>query len=167
MAEALRSALLINWRRHSAYAMRLVGDLADEQMLGQPVPGRTLNHPAWVLTHLTLYAAVAGAMLRGEHVPDPIDHPFGMKSEPQADPAVYLPRVALIERYRVTHDGTEAALLAADPAIFSRPAPVERWRTINPTVGDMAATLLIKHEAGHLGQLSAWRRALGLPRVQF
>jgi hypothetical protein len=34
-----------------------------------------------------------------------------------------------------------------------------------PTVGDLLAHLMTTHEAAHLGQLSAWRRLLGLPGV--
>ena len=49
--------------------------------------------------------------------------------------------------------------------VFSEPNPLERWRAVNPTVGDMIVTLMVKHESGHLGQLSAWRRAMGLASV--
>ena len=34
-----------------------------------------------------------------------------------------------------------------------------------PTVGDLLAHLLTTHSAYHLGQLSTWRRAAGLPEV--
>ena len=34
-----------------------------------------------------------------------------------------------------------------------------------PTVGNALAHTMLLHEMQHLGQLSAWRRASGLPRV--
>lgn len=161
----LASAILITWRRNAAYAQRLVADLGDADMQAQPVRGQVMNHPAWVLSHLALYSSVAAAMLHPLPFPDPLDHPHGQRSEPVADPASYLPRVELVQHYRHTHDEAEAALLAASPPVFAFPNPLERARAQQPTVGDMLVTLMVKHESGHLGQLSAWRRAMGLPRV--
>ena len=54
------------------------------------------------------------------------------------------------------------ALAAADPAQFEREMPDEEFRQIMPTVGDGLAYLLVSHEATHLGQLCAWRRAMGM-----
>ena len=159
------AAILITWRRNGAYAQRLAGDLTDAHMLAQPVPGLTMNHPAWILSHLALYASVAAAMLHPLAFPDPIDHPHGQRSEPLASASAYLPRVELIHHYREVHDEAEHALLSASPAVFAFPNPLERARAQQPTVGDMLATLMVKHESGHLGQFSAWRRAMGLPRV--
>jgi uncharacterized damage-inducible protein DinB len=165
MSNPLASAILITWRRNAAYALRLVGDLSDAQFTAQPISGRTLNHPAWVLSHLTLYTAIAAAMLREQPFADPADHIHGAKSEPTSDAAAYSTRSRLIEQFRSAHDDAEAALIAAGDGIFASPNPLERWRTLHPTTGDMLVTLMVKHEAAHLGQLSAWRRAMGLPRV--
>lgn len=165
MTTPLASAIAITWRRNGAYALRLVGDLSDSQMLAQPIPGRILNHTAWVLSHLTLYTSIAAAMLRTQAFPDPLHHPHGQNSEPLLDAAAYLSRAELIAKYHSEHDAAEAALLAANDATFASPTPLERWRTLHPTTGDMLVTLMVKHESAHLGQLSAWRRAMGLPRV--
>ncbi|MCC6322875.1 MAG: DinB family protein [Phycisphaerales bacterium] len=162
---ALAAAILITWKRNGAYALRLVGDLAAEQWTAQPVPGRTLNHPAWVFSHLNIYTPIAAALARGRPFADPVDHPFGQKSEVSPDPRVYEPGPELAAAHRRLHDDAEAALATTTDAILSAPNPVERWRTMHPTVGDMLVTLMVKHESGHLGQISAWRRALGLPRV--
>lgn len=162
---ALTSAILITWRRNGAYALRLVGDLSDAQMTAQPVPGRVLNHPAWVLSHLNLYTTIAAAMLRQTPFPDPADHMYGAKSEPLSDAAAYLNRAKLVEQFKTAHDDAEAALVAASENAFASPTPLDRWRPLHPTTGDMLVTLMVKHESAHLGQLSAWRRAMGLPRV--
>ena len=34
------------------YSQKLVADVPDEQMCAQPVAGRVLNHPAFLLGHL-------------------------------------------------------------------------------------------------------------------
>ena len=165
MLTSLASAILITWKRNGAYSLRLVGDLADDQMIAQPVPGRVLNHPAWILSHLALYTGVCSSLLRAEPFADPFDHPYGQKSEPLSEAAAYQTRAELVTHYQRAHDDAEAALLGADAVVFSSPTPIERWRKVHPTTGDMLVTLMVKHESAHLGQLSAWRRAMGLPRV--
>jgi hypothetical protein len=165
MTTALSSAIAITWSRNGAYARRLVGDLSDAHMTAQPVSGRTLNHPAWILSHLTLYTTIAAAMLRQRPFPDPADHIYGAKSEPLPDASAYLVRVKLIEQYVSAHEDAATALLAAGDDVFASPTALERWRPLHPTTGDMLVTLMVKHESAHLGQLSAWRRALGLSRV--
>ena len=165
MGEAMRSAIGITWSRNRAYAEALVNDLEPGQMVGQPVAGVTMNHPAWILSHLNAYAPLASAMLLGKPVEDPIDHPFGRKSAPVNDAGAYPGRDELVGEYLRLHDAAHAALESADAEVFSGPAPLERWRAMHPTVGDMLTTLMVKHESMHLGQLSAWRRAMGLAPV--
>ena len=161
----LAAAVLITWRRNGAYATRLVGDLAPEQYFAQPVAGRVLNHPAWVFSHLNIYTRICTAMLRREPFGDPIDAKYGQKSEVSLDPSDYIPGPDLLASYNALHTEAEHALMLAAEGIFATANPLERWRAMNPTVGDMIVTLMVKHESSHLGQLSAWRRALGLARV--
>jgi hypothetical protein len=166
MSDLFKTSILITWRRDIAYALRLVGDLSDEQMIAQPVPGRAMNHPAWTLAHLTLYNDVIARMLRRQSFDDPKDHPFGMQSSPQSDATVYSPRAMAIEQYRRSHDEAERALVECDPSLFAEDVPLARWRALHPKVADMTLMLMVKHESMHLGQLSAWRRAMGLGRVE-
>lgn len=162
----LASAILISWRRNGAYALRLAGDLTDAQFVAQP-PGISaiLNHPAWIFAHLNVYAPLCTAMLARKPFTDPIDHPFGQKSEVSPRAADYPARSALLAAYQRTHDEAQQALESADDKVFGESNPVERWRAMHPTIGDMLMTLMVKHESHHLGQLSTWRRAMGLARV--
>lgn len=161
----LAHAVRITWKRNGAYALRLVDDLAPELWTTQPIAGRTLNHPAWIFAHLNVYTPICIALLRAQPFDDPIDHPFGQKSEVLADPAAYPSGHDLILAYRKLHDQADHALEHAASGTLAAPNPLERWRTLHPFVGDMIVTLMVKHESAHLGQLSAWRRAMGLPRV--
>jgi hypothetical protein len=165
MPNPLASAILITWKRNAAYGLRLVEDVAPAAWVAQPLPTVTLNHPAWILSHLNLYADLAVRMARAERLDDPGEHRYGQKSEPQRSMAAYESKDALIAAWTRVHADGEAALLAATPEIISAPTPIERWRTLHPTVGDMLMTLMVKHESAHLGQLSAWRRAMNMPRV--
>lgn len=161
----LASAVLISWKRNGAYALRLVGDLGPTQWTAQPIPGRTLNHPAWVLAHLNLYAHVAARMCAGEPFDDPAEHRYGAKSEVLADPAAYPDPGTLVSEFARLHDAAAGSLAVAGEGLLMAPNPLARWRTLHPRTGDMLVTLMVKHESGHLGQLSAWRRGMGLPRV--
>ena len=161
----IASAIMITWRRNGAYALRLVGDLTPEQWTAQPVQGRTLNHPAWVFSHLNVYTPICTSMLMSRGFADPIDHPFGQKSEVQNNPGVYAASAMLASEFARLHEEAERALAAAPAEVFAAANPLERWRAMHPTIGDMLVTLMVKHESGHLGQLSAWRRAIGLARV--
>lgn len=158
-------AILVTWRRNRAYGQRLLEDLDDAAMVAQPVPGVTMNHAAWCFSHLNVYAPIAASMLRGAPFEDPLDHPFGQKSAPINDPSAYKPAKALLAEYLHLHDDAEGALVAATDAVLARQNPLERWRGLHPTIGAQIVTLMAKHESMHLGQVSAWRRALGLPRV--
>lgn len=159
------SSILITWRRNGQYARRLVDDLSAAQWTAQPIAGVTLNHPAWVLCHLNVYAPICSAMLRGEAFADPIEHRFGQKSEVGENPTDYPAGSEVLAEFERLHAEAERAMVAAPPAIFGAANPLERWRSVHPTVGDMLVTLMVKHESGHLGQLSAWRRAMGMTRV--
>ena len=53
-------------------------------------------------------------------------------------------------------------MTAADPAALAAPHPNEKSRAHFPTVGDYAIFLMTGHEMDHLGQIAAWRRAMGL-----
>ncbi len=161
----LASAIAISWRRNGAYALRLADGIDPAAFVAQPVPGRVLNHPAWIFGHLNLYAGIAVALCRGEGFHDPADHEFGQSSVPLGDASRYPPARELLDEWRRLHDEGERALASATITITTAPNPLERWRAMHPTVGDMLVTLMVKHESGHLGQLSAWRRAMGLARV--
>jgi len=131
----------------------------------EPFHGRTLNHPAWVLSHLNVYTPICTAMLLGLAFEDPLEHRYGQKSDVSLDLSAYPPPAELAAAYALLHDRAERALAAADEHILMSPNPLERWRAVHPRILDMMVTLMVKHESGHLGQLSAWRRAMGLPRV--
>lgn len=156
-------ALLSSWDKNLDYAQKLVADVPDERMVEQPAPN--MNHPAWILSHLNAYHPVIASMLRGELFDDPKEHPFGMKSKPVADLAVYQSRKALIDAFSEGHGQVTAVLQSADESVLAAAVPLDRWQRVMPTVHIALVYLMILHESIHLGQLSAWRRVLGMPSV--
>jgi len=165
MSELLRSTLRTTWLRNGAYHRRLIEDLADEQWFAQPAPAHTMNHAAWIGCHLNLYRGVIAALLRGDSFEDPLEAPFGRGSVVSSVPSAH-PRITQIRSEAESHlEAVLASLDAAPMERFEAPTPLARWRASCPRVGEQLVTLMIKHESFHLGQLSAWRRALGLPSV--
>lgn len=162
---AFVDGIALIWDRQCAYAQSLVADLSPEEMLSQPVAGVTMNHPAWILSHLSAYHPVLELSLRGETPDDPVDHPYGMKSAPLADAGAYLPKDELVRSFTEGHDRVAAALRAAPQSRFDEPPPIARFHERMPTIAGMCTFLGVFHESVHIGQLSAWRRAGGRPPV--
>ena len=161
----LLTAILRSWASQRDYAARLVADLSDADMVTQPVRGITMNHPAWTFGHLGAYTPVLIKVLREEPFEDPIKHPFGRDSKPQADPGVYPTKGTLMGAYFADHDTLDKTIRAIDPAVFAKPTPLARWVPRWPLIADAVVHLMIDHESTHLGQVSAWRRAGGRPPV--
>ena len=142
-------------------AKRLVGDLTPEQMCGQP--HGVVNHPAWSLGHLA--GASVGALKALGHeasLPEGWGDTFKTGGIPSGDPSAYPSKDELLSTLESLHDRVAAAVKAADSATLAAPHPQEGMRKYFPTVGDHVVFLMTSHEMDHLGQLAAWRRAMGL-----
>jgi hypothetical protein len=146
------------------YARQLLVDVPDEEFAEQPAPG--LNHPAWTLGHLVI-AADYGLKLLGQSptAPEGWNALFFPGTVPDPNRAAYPPKGELLNTYEAAHAALDAAVAVADPAQVAKQNPSEGMRARFPTVGVLLGYLLTTHEAGHLGQLSAWRRMMGKKSV--
>jgi len=128
------------------------------------------NHPAFVLGHLALYPQ---RIMQHLHLPaGSAEYPAGYEAlfrngvECQDDPngTIYPPMKELSERFFASYRAAIEAVKAAPDGVFDEPNPVEgRLRDLFPTVGMAINFYLVGHVQVHLGQVSAWRRAMGLP----
>lgn len=142
------------------YARQLVTDVPDEEFAEQPAPG--LNHPAWTLGHLIVTADYTLQLLGARPTaPDGWGTLFNPGTVPDPNRGAYPSKGELMNAYEAGHGAVNAAAAAADPNQMARPNPSEGMRARFPTLGDFVGYLLTTHEAGHLGQLSAWRRMMG------
>jgi DinB superfamily len=146
------------------YARKLAADVPDEQMTAQPVPGRVMNHPAFVLGHLAWAGDVACWLLGQPPAHADWKELFGMGTTPQADRSLYPSKADLVKALEDAHARVIDALDKAAPDALTQ-LPPERMRSRFPTVGHALLGLMTSHESTHLGQFSAWRRAMGLPSV--
>lgn len=142
------------------YARQLVADIPDEEFAEQPAPG--LNHPAWTLGHLVVAADYGLSLLGAKGVaPDGWAALFMPGTVPDPNRSAYPPKAELLNTYEAAHGTLSAAVAGLDPAQAARPNPSDMLRPRFPTLADLIGYLLTIHEAGHLGQLSAWRRMMG------
>jgi uncharacterized damage-inducible protein DinB len=167
MSSPIIDGLLFAWKKNQDYASRLVADLNDEQLVAQPAvdPEAPANHPAWVLSHLNAYVPIICSVIKGEEFEDPKIHRFGMHSKPAADASVYASKEELVDAFVKGHEQVAELLGNSDDSVFSTAVMLPRWREVMPTAGGALPYLMLNHENMHLGQVSAWRRVLGLPSV--
>lgn len=142
------------------FAQKLVKDLSSEQMAGQA--GGVINHPAWSLGHLVVAADHLGQLLGLESaLPEGWSETFKTGGEPSGDPSAYPGKEEILAALEQQHARNIEAVKNTDAARFAEPHPDEGAREHFPTVGDMVVFLMTSHEMDHLGQIAAWRRAMG------
>lgn len=146
------------------YLNALLADLPKDKLAAQP--SGLKNHPLWTLGHLLIAADGSAAMLGAAAVcPAEWKPLFGMGSKPVADIAAYPPMDAIMNTLVAARSNLGKAFLAASDADLARPNPVERMAGMFPTIGTQIALGMVSHESVHLGQLSSWRRVMGLPVI--
>jgi uncharacterized damage-inducible protein DinB len=165
MSRPLIDALLRSWEHQRDYALRLVADLSNSDMVAQPVAGVVMNHPAWTFSHLAIYPPVLTAILREEPFEDPAKSRWGRESKPSSSAHDYPPKAQLMDVYLRGHDELARVLDETEHEVLTRPIPLARWKERFPVIADAIVHLMIDHESAHLGQVSAWRRAGGRPPV--
>lgn len=144
------------------YAQTLAQDVAPEEMTLQPsgIP----NHAAWTLGHLVLAAdGAAKYMGQGSTIPENYAELFGQGTTPSTDAKIYPDKETLLKQLAEQHARATAAFETVSDDIMNEQFPNEQMRSLFPTVGDLIIYLMTSHGAGHNGQFSAWRRALGKP----
>ncbi len=155
--------ILFAYRWSAETIERLVSDIANDQFSVQPV--KAINHPAWLLGHVSIYNDIIAALLRDDPFDDPWEQPCGKNSHPVADRSSYPSKDEIITRFSSGVAFACEAIESAPVEVWSAPLKHPTWgkqfETISPAVTFLATT----HLALHVGQLSGWRRAMQLPRI--
>lgn len=156
-----RQHVLHNYDFSLAFAKLLCNEIDNANRCAQPhgVP----NHPAWIVGHLANTSSVAGTLLGLDVSVDPTwQEKFGRGSTPVDDVSQYPDLAELLATFELTHKRVSEAFLKVDDAVFDEVTPHERLRERFPRTGQMLTFMMTSHEMFHLGQLSAWRRAMGM-----
>ena len=140
---------------------RLVADLDDDQMVAQP--DGAPNHPAWTLGHLTCSLHLLGGEFGLQ--PDPPrgwNNKFLTGSEPVADADAYPDKGELLSALNGAQARLAEHLRWLGPKTLTSPLPDEAYRKFLPAKGHALLHVLIGHVSVHVGQLTVWRRCMGL-----
>ena len=155
----MREHLVFTYRFNLGHVEGLVKDLTDEQMVSQP--NGVVNHPAWTLRHLASSSNfVAKALGLESTTPAEWDAP-SPDGVPSGDTSAYPSKAELLGHLKAQHERVAEAVTKADAGLFAKDCS-EDMRSYFPKVGDLVDYMLTAHEGTHIGQISAWRRAMGL-----
>ncbi len=163
-------AILASARITRSYAQNMLKDITPAQFArlatssGKPVQS---NHAAFVFGHLSTYPTKVLAMLGQPTIANPpkFDDLFPNGKPCQDDPkgTIYPSMEAITKHFFGATDAAMAAVAKASDADLAKPNPAEgRFKEMCPTIGAAANFMLGAHAMSHLGQVSAWRRFMGL-----
>ncbi len=148
----------------------LCGDIPAEQFGRQP-EGVNCNTPAWIIGHLSIYPDRILEFIGREDLAqndEKLTELFKNGSDSPDDPdgSYYPSKQMLLDRFAERTKVALDALATVDPEVLERENPIEgRFREMFPTIGAMVAFMLGGHTMMHLGQISTWRRCMGLGSV--
>ena len=150
----------------------LLKDVKKETFARKPVVnGKTIdcNHPAWCYGHLAIYAARvcewAGIPAGPAAVPAGWDELFknGTKCEDDPNGTIYPAMETITSHFFNGYKYVLSKLPEVDEAVFNKPNPAAgRMAELAPTMGGAINFLVTGHPMSHLGQVSTWRRCMGL-----
>jgi hypothetical protein len=87
----------------------------------------------------------------------------GVECRDDPDGSIYPSMDTITKFFFASYPVALAALREAPDSVLIGPNPTEgRMRELFPTLGAMLAFYLDGHAQSHLGQLSAWRRMMGM-----
>ena len=142
-----------------------VADVAAADMVAQP--NGIVNHPSWVIGHLTHACQMLGGVIGVKPwLPDNWAERFGTGSVPVADTEVYETKANALAILGDAQSRITQAVERLDTTHLEQQFPEESYRDVFPTIGHALTQVLVGHTANHIGQLSVWRRALGLPPMR-
>jgi hypothetical protein len=145
-------------------ARRMLADLRDSQWFDQPTEG--MNHPAWIVGHLIYSFQLIGVeMGLAPWLPEDWPERFATENRPAAARERYPAASELLSAFDDAAERVQRRLAEIDDADLAGPLPDPRHRETFPSLAHAVLHILTVHTAVHLGQLSAWRRAMRLPDV--
>ena len=153
------------------YGERLLADVSADTFGSFARPGGQLvesNHPAFIYGHLSLYACRVIKQLGEDSTAwEPSDEfvkHFSHEAKCIDDPdnSIYPSMDEVTGKFFDGYRRASEVLRSADDALFLQENPNEGMRPKFPTMGAMHGFYVGGHVMMHVGQLSAWRRAMGL-----
>lgn len=148
---------------------RLLDGVTPDRFARMP-EGVTTNHPAFILGHLSMYPPMVLERIGVTSVAQiPAEHQalFSYEATCVDDQAgtVYPAMDKIVGQFDRVMTETIASLDTIDPAELSKAPSGPPFEGMMPTMAGVACFVLASHPIFHAGQLSAWRRCMGLGPV--
>jgi hypothetical protein len=167
--------VLAGAKRTRGYAEKLAQGITPAQAGRKPVltTGKVIdtNHPLFVYGHLSIYPArfftLTGADASSVQAPEAWVTLFkaGAPCEDDVHGTIYPAWGEVLAQYLRATDAALAHLSTVHDAVLLGQTPDPKMREAFPTVGAIINFLSSAHSMMHLGQVSAWRRCMGLSGV--
>lgn len=149
------------------YAEMLVKDIPADKFAHMPHP--SMNHPAFCIGHLALYPDKALDLVgMGERKAEKAGYAelFEATATCAEDPGLYPPKDEIVAYFLERHQAIQKHLPEVTESTLQQPVPGNgQSAKMFQTVGSAVNFYMNSHVMLHLGQISAWRRAVGLPSV--
>lgn len=140
----------------------IVTDLGDSHRALQPRPGS--KTAGWLIGHLAVTGDFGRRLCgRTPICPKEWRAAFNPGSHPSGNEDAYPSMDILRQTARAVYADLCDAALSAAPEALAAPNPYEPARKAMPTADSFVRYLMTGHLAYHLGQLTEWRAAVGLP----
>jgi hypothetical protein len=148
--------------RHLLFlAESILAGLDDSHLALEPQPGT--KTAGWLIGHLAVTGDFGRRVCgRPTLCPKEWRARFNPGSQPSQQQSDYPPISELRDAFRAVYSDLCEAALAAQPATLANENPFAPGRIAFPTAGDFISFLLAGHLGYHLGQLAAWRGAVGI-----
>lgn len=170
MSRSLGNTIADSLELSLVYGERLLAGLEKETFGRFAAPGGQQvisNHPAFIYGHLSLYASriLTDVGLDPIPVPEGFETLFNKDATCQDDPdGTIYPEMDVVTSTYFTgyHAARDALRQASDEALQEANPLGGRMTELFPTKGSMHNFYVGGHMMIHMGQLSAWRRMMGL-----
>lgn len=147
------------------YLREQVADVDAADMAAQPTG--IVNHPAWVVGHLAYSCQLLGGVIGlPEWLPADWAGRYGTGSVPVADATRYQTKDEALAILQDARSRIARAVEQLDDADLDEPFPDDAYRDVFPTVRHALTQVLVGHASFHVGQVSVWRKAMGLPPLR-
>lgn len=157
------NSLSRNCLTNLSYAKKILDDVDESRFADRPVG---LNPPAWLLLHLATAADYAANLLGGNPVCPANWNEMADTKKPVSSSLDDYPPPGELKKYLgLSYENVSQLLERATPEQLNAPQKLGFYEEELPTVSDIVGFLMVSHFAIHLGQLSAWRRAIGRPPI--